>query len=68
MAGEGAATVMEDIGEVGPGTLDLGIGGAFTGQDLGVTVFTDPDCGGMDPIGEAIILITEVIRIPVMDT
>ena len=68
MAGEGAAMVMEDIAEVGQGILDLGIGGAFTAPDTGVTVFTDPGGGSMDPIGEVIILITEVIHIPVMDT
>lgn len=60
--------VMADIGEVGQGILDLGIGGAFTAPDTGVTVFTDLDCGGMDPIGEAIILIMEVTPIPAMDT
>ena len=65
MGGEGAAMVMGDPGEV---DQDIGMGGAFTVPDSGVMVFTDLDGGGMDHIGEAIILIMGVIRIPAMDT
>ena len=68
MGGEGAAMVMGGSGEVDQDILDLGIGGAFTVPDTGVTVLTDPDGGGMDRIGEVIILIMGIIHIPAMDT
>ena len=59
MEGEGAAMVLGGIGEVDQDILDLDIRGTFT----------DPDGGGMGRTGEAFILIlTEVIPIPAMDT
>lgn len=63
-----AAMLMEGIGEIDQGILDLGTGDACTALDTGVTDSTDPDGGGMERIGEAIILIMEVIHIPAMDT
>ena len=68
MGGEGEAIVMGGTGEVDQDILDLGMGGAFTVPDTGVTVFTGPDGGGMDRIGEAIILLMGVIHIPAMET
>jgi len=69
VGGEGAAMVMGGTGEVDQDIPDLvGIGGAFTVPDSGVPVFTDPDGGGMDRIGEAIILIMGVIHIPAIET
>ena len=65
MGGTGAAMVMEATGEV---DQDIGMGDTFTVPDSGVTVFSDPDGGGMDSIGEAIILIMGVIHILAMDT
>ena len=55
-------------GEVDQDILDLGIGGAFSVPDSGVLVFTDPDGGGMDHTGEAIILIIGLLRILALDT
>ena len=63
MGGEEEAMVMGGTGEIDQDILDLGIGGAFTVLDSGVTVFTD-----MGRIGEAIILLMGVIPIPAMDT
>ena len=71
MEGQAAAMVMGGIGEVHQGILDLGIRGTFSSLDTGVTVFTDPDVGDTDRIGEAITLIMvimEVIPMPAMDT
>jgi hypothetical protein len=71
MVGEVAVMLMEGIGEVDQGILDLGMGGAFTVLDTGVTVSTDPDGGDTDRIGEAIpliMVIMEVIPISAMDT
>jgi len=68
VGGTGAAMVMEATGEVDQDILDLGMGEAFSVPDSGVLVFTDPDGGGMDSIGEAIILIMGVIHILAMDT
>ncbi len=60
--------VMGGTGEVDQGILDLGIGGAFTAPDTGVTGFTGPDGWGTDRrIGEAIILIMEGIPLAAMD-
>ena len=68
MGGEEEAIVMGGTGEIDQDILDLGMGGDFPVLDSGVSVFTDPDGGGMGRIGEAIILTIEVIRIPAMDT
>ena len=68
MGGEGEAMVMGGTGEIDQDILDLGMGDAFSVQDSGVPVFTDPDGGGMDRIGEAIILLMGVIHIQAMDT
>jgi hypothetical protein len=64
VGGEGAAMVMGGTGEV---DQDIGMGGAFSVPDSGVTVCTDQDGGGMDRIGEATILIMGVIHMPAMD-
>jgi len=68
VGGEGEAMVMGGTGEIDQDILDLGMGDAFSVPDSGVPVFTDPDGGGMDRIGEAIILLMGVIHIQAMDT
>ena len=68
MEGEGAAMVMGGTGEVDQDILDLGMVDTFTVPDSGGTVFSDPDGGGMDRIGEAIILIMGAIHMLAMDT
>ena len=61
---EGTGEVDQDIRDI----LDLGMVDTFSVTGSGVPVFTDPDCGGMDRIGEAIIHIIGVIYIQAMET
>ena len=63
---EGAAMDMADTGEVDPGILGTA---NFRALDSGVTVFTDPDGGAMDRIGDHIgdRIGEAIIRIAIMD-